>query len=466
MLIVADKYQTGYDEPLVCAMYVDKKLSGIAAVQTLSRLNRTAPDKPLPIVLDFVNDPAVIQKAFADYYTDAYIAQETDPNALYTLADRLDLAGFYTEQQMHDIAETYLSASDGESLQPELAKVVNKWKVALDNAKLKADRDKVLAFRSDARAYRHAWDFLSQIVEYQPAPPGHVARFISSLAEAGAKRGTIGRKLSALRYVHRLVGLDDPTSSARVAMVWEGIQRDIARTGGRQAQVDQAPPLMPPMLWDVLDACPTLTTWTTRDNETSLVGARDRCLLLVGFFGALRRSELAALQVEWLHDDARGLVIELPFSKTNQTGTRDDLVALPRLANPERCPVRAVETWCQLAGITTGPLLRRVTKGNTPGTYLSDSGVNRVVVDAVRRAGLSPTGQPVDLDNAGATALARRVPYSAHSLRAGFVTYAHSRGATASQIAHQTRHQSLASVRTYTRLSSVWDDNAVTALGL
>lgn len=299
-----------------------------------------------------------------------------------------------------------------------------------------------------------------------PARPDMLAKHIAALADAGAKRGTIGRKLSALRYVHRLVGLDDPTSSARVAMVWEGIQRDIARTGGRQAQVDQAPPLMPPMLWDVLDACPALTTWTTRTNEPSLAGARDRALLLVGFFGALRRSELAGMRVEWLHPDPRGLVIELPFSKTNQTGNRDDLVALPRLANPDRCPVTAIETWCELASITEGPLLRRVTKGNKPGTSLSDSGVNRVVVDAVRRAGLSPTGQPADLENPGTAPLARQVPYSAHSLRAGFVTYAHSRGATASQIAHQTRHQSLASVRTYTRLSSVWDDNAVTALGL
>ena len=299
-----------------------------------------------------------------------------------------------------------------------------------------------------------------------PARPDLLAKFIAALADAGAKRGTIGRKLSAVRYVHRLVGLDDPTSSARVAMVWEGIQRDIARAGGRQAQVEQAPPLMPPMLWDVLDACPTTTTWTTRDNEPSLTGARDRALLLVGFFGALRRSELAGMRLDWLHNDPRGLVIRLPYSKTNQTGQHDDLVALPRLANPDRCPVRAIETWCDLANITDGPLLRRVTKGNRPGPSLSDNGVNQIVQEAVRRAGLSPTGTPVDVDGQVQRGARRRVPYSAHSLRAGFVTYAHSRGATASQIAHQTRHTSLASVRTYTRLSSVWDDNAVTALGL
>src|SRR5699024_10424578 len=75
VLIVADKYQTGYDEPLLCAMYVDKPLDGIAAVQTLSRLNRTAAGKPQPVVVDFVNDPQTIQDAFAAYYSDAYISQ-------------------------------------------------------------------------------------------------------------------------------------------------------------------------------------------------------------------------------------------------------------------------------------------------------------------------------------------------------------------------------------------------------
>ena len=87
-------------------------------------------------------------------------------------------------------------------------------------------------------------------------------------------------------------------------------------------------------------------------------------------------------------------------------------------------------------------------------------------VDAVRRAGLSPTGQPADLDNAGATALARRVPYSAHSLRAGFVTYAAKRGATSLQIARQTRHKDLASIGIYTRIEDAWEENAATQLPL
>ena len=300
-----------------------------------------------------------------------------------------------------------------------------------------------------------------------PARPDALAKFIAAVADGGAKPGTIGRKLSAIRYAHRLVGLDDPTSSARVSMGWDGIRRSIAREDSARSRVDQAPPLMPPMLWDVVDACPTSTAWTTRDNQPSLAGARDRALLLVGFFGALRRSELARLRVEDLHDDARGLVIELPWSKTNQYGhSKHDLVALPRTSNPAYCPVTAMAQWRELAGITSGPVLRRVTKGNKAGAALSESGVNLVVQEAVRRSGRPTTGVPVDVDEPGQPTTRRRVPYSAHSLRAGFVTYAHSRGATASQIAHQTRHASLASVQGYTRIASVWEDNAVMSLGL
>ena len=324
---------------------------------------------------------------------------------------------------------------------------------------------------STLRGYRHDWiewcDWSANRGHAPlPARPDVLAAWSAAIADAGAKAGTIRRKLSAVRYAHKVAGLDDPTATARVSMVWDGIRRSIAREDSARSRVDQAPPLMPPMLWDVVDACPTSTAWTTRDNQPSLAGARDRALLLVGFFGALRRSELARLRVEDLHDDARGLVVELPWSKTNQYGDKHDLVALPRTSNPAYCPVTAMAQWRELAGITEGPLLRRVTKGNRAGAGLSESGVNLVVQEAVRRSGRPTTGVPVDVDAPATPATRQRVPYSAHSLRAGFVTYAHSRGATPSQIAHQTRHASLASVRGYTRIASVWDDNAVTALGV
>jgi type I restriction enzyme R subunit len=166
VLIVAEKYQTGYDEPLLCAMYVDKRLDGIAAVQTLSRLNRTAPGKPLPIVVDFANDPATIQAAFADYYSDAYISQETDPNVLFNLGDRIDLAGYYDHNELHSISEAYLTGASGEAIAKQLAPVVNRWTTQYTTAPDQAARELVLAFRKDAQAYRHAWDFLSQVVDF------------------------------------------------------------------------------------------------------------------------------------------------------------------------------------------------------------------------------------------------------------------------------------------------------------
>ncbi|MGC0252601.1 type I restriction endonuclease subunit R [Pseudactinotalea sp. Z1748] len=167
VLIVADKFQTGYDEPLLCAMYVDKSLSGIATVQTLSRLNRPAPDKPTPIVVDFVNDPQRIQEAFAEYYSDAYISQETDPNVLFNLANRLDLAGYYDTDELYEISEAYLTGAGGEAIGKVLNPVVLRWNEALQSASTKAEKEEVLAFRSYARTYRNAWDFLSQVIDYQ-----------------------------------------------------------------------------------------------------------------------------------------------------------------------------------------------------------------------------------------------------------------------------------------------------------
>ena len=139
----------------------------------------------------------------------------------------------------------------------------------------------------------------------------------------------------------------------------------------------------------------------------------------------------------------------LPRSKTNPTGEHTELVVLPRGGNPTRCPVTALHTWTQLAGITQGPVLRPVAKSNKAlPRGLHPESINTLVQQAIARAGLDPS------------------PYSAHSLRAGFVTYAHLRGASDRAIAHQTRHRSLATVGTYIRIPQAWTDNAATTLGL
>lgn len=107
VLIVADKFQTGFDERSLCAMYVDKKLSGVATVQTLSRLNRICDGKTDPIVLDFVNDPAKVLEDFQLYYKSDSLPHNVDPSILFEVADDLDAASIYTEADMDAVAEIY-----------------------------------------------------------------------------------------------------------------------------------------------------------------------------------------------------------------------------------------------------------------------------------------------------------------------------------------------------------------------
>jgi site-specific recombinase XerD len=300
------------------------------------------------------------------------------------------------------------------------------------------------------RGYRSDWrDFTTWCAQHEvgpvPAAPATITAYLADLAGHGAKVGTLSRRLSSIRFAHAVHHAPDPTAHPRVSAVWEGIRRTHGAPPG------QAAPLMPPELFDVLAACPTIRTWRdpARPSEVDLAGARDRALLMVGFVTALRRSELAALSVDAVAEHPNGLVLTLPRSKTNPTGEQVELVVLPRAGNPTRCPVTALSTWLELAGITGGPVFRAVAKNNTASTSgLHPESINTLVQKAVARAGIDPTR------------------YSAHSLRAGFVTYAHLRGASDRAIAHQTRHRSLATIGTYVRVSHAWTDNADTTLGL
>ena len=170
VLIVANKFQTGFDEPRLVAMYVDKKLSGIAAVQTLSRLNRTCPGKTAPMVVDFQNTPASIEDDFKMYYSDAHVAGEVDPNSLITIAERLDTAGIYTMAEMEVVADAYLSEAGGEAIAKALGPIKDRWQVEWRRASSCKDnelKDSLRSFRADTISYRNAWQFLSQIVDYQ-----------------------------------------------------------------------------------------------------------------------------------------------------------------------------------------------------------------------------------------------------------------------------------------------------------
>ena len=221
------------------------------------------------------------------------------------------------------------------------------------------------------RGYRSDWsEFTAWCTRHQleplPAGAATISGYLTELARAGAKVGTMSRRLSAIRFAHQLRDLPDPTTGARVVAVWEGIRRK------HGAPPDQAKPLMPPQLLDVLAACPTTRTWKTRPAEPDLAGLRDRALLLVGFFTALRRSELSALTVDQLAEHPHGLVLALPRSRPTSNGLDAELVVLPRAGHPARCPVTALTTWLGAAAITDGPVLRPISKatGHCPATCI------------------------------------------------------------------------------------------------
>ncbi|WP_435585863.1 type I restriction endonuclease subunit R [Micromonospora aurantiaca (nom. illeg.)] len=170
VLIVANKFQTGFDEPRLMAMYVDKKLSGVATVQTLSRLNRICPGKTAPMVVDFRNTPASVQEDFKLYYADAHVDGDVDPNALITVGERLDTAGLYTHEEMNAVADAFLKDAGGEAIAKALSPIKNRWSGQWRQAVLakdKAQKEHLESFRADVLAYRNAWQFLSQIVDYQ-----------------------------------------------------------------------------------------------------------------------------------------------------------------------------------------------------------------------------------------------------------------------------------------------------------
>jgi type I restriction enzyme R subunit len=158
-LICADKFQTGYDEPLLHTMYVDKALSSIKAVQTLSRLNRAHPKKHDVFVLDFQNDTETIEKSFADYYRTTILSKETDPNKLHTLKDELGSCQVYSLEQVDEFVKLYLDGQIVDKVHPILDACVE---VYLDEL----DEDGQVNFKGKAKAFTRTYDFLATILPY------------------------------------------------------------------------------------------------------------------------------------------------------------------------------------------------------------------------------------------------------------------------------------------------------------
>ena len=161
-LVCADKFQTGYDEPLLHTMYVDKTLAGVKAVQTLSRLNRAHPKKHDVFVLDFLNKTAIIRESFADFYRATILADETDPNKLHDLQADLDGAQVYSPEQIDAFVSRYLGGAERDQLDPILDQCVA---VYLDEL----DEDGQVAFKGKAKGFVRTYGFLSSVLPYTNA---------------------------------------------------------------------------------------------------------------------------------------------------------------------------------------------------------------------------------------------------------------------------------------------------------
>jgi type I restriction enzyme R subunit len=173
-LIVADKFQTGYDEPLLHTMYVDKPLSSIKAVQTLSRLNRAHPQKHDTFVLDFLNDAATIEKSFEPYYRTTILSEETDPNKLHDLKATLDGYQIYSREQVDELVALYLTGADRDKLDPILDVCVAAYKMDLNE-------DGQVDFKGKAKAFVRTYGFLATILPYTNAEWEKMSTFLNFL---------------------------------------------------------------------------------------------------------------------------------------------------------------------------------------------------------------------------------------------------------------------------------------------
>jgi type I restriction enzyme R subunit len=173
-LVCADKFQTGYDEPLLHTMYVDKVLSGVKAVQTLSRLNRAHPKKHDTFVLDFMNDAETIRRAFEPYYRTTLLAEETDPDKLHDLKAALDGYQVYAPKHVDELARLYLGEADRDLLDPILDACVATYNTALNE-------DGQVEFKGKAKVFLRTYGFLSSILPYTNAEWEKLSIFLTFL---------------------------------------------------------------------------------------------------------------------------------------------------------------------------------------------------------------------------------------------------------------------------------------------
>lgn len=338
------------------------------------------------------------------------------------------------------VAGELVVAPSGEPLEPYLPELAPADRERVDDYVARASSDATL------RAYRSDWRLFCAWCEengYQslPASPATVAAFLTLLADRGyvprdpgvdtrgrplrwaapvpLARSTIGRRLSAIVFAHRAADLAPPTAqpgSARLEKAMRGVRKD---------KRDELPAKKRAADGDVL-----------RDMIRAVAGVdlrsqRDRALLTFGMAGAFRRSELVALRVGQVSQDSRGLLVRIASSKTDQEG-RGHTIAIPDGRRLE--PVRRFRAWIEAAGITSGPVFRKL----TPQGRLTDKPMSAQGVALVVKAAAAAAGHPAE-------------EFSGHSLRAGFLTEAGRQNANLFKMREQSRHASIEMVAEYVR---------------
>lgn len=189
LLLVAEKYQTGFDQPLLHTMYVDKRLAGIQAVQTLSRLNRTHPLKDDTFVLDFVNEPGEIQEAFRQYYEGSVMGEQVDPNRLYEVNAELDASGIYLHTEVIEFSNLFFapkrrqSTGDHKMMNAILDQAVARFAELQNTAEEEAE-----LWRGKVQAFRNLYSFLSQVIPYQDSDLEKLFTYLRYLALKLPKR--------------------------------------------------------------------------------------------------------------------------------------------------------------------------------------------------------------------------------------------------------------------------------------
>jgi site-specific recombinase XerD len=302
---------------------------------------------------------------------------------------------------------------------------------------LEQAREYIRASKSEStmRGYRADWRHFCEWCEGHgvcplPASPEIVASYIAECA-GRLKVGSIQRRLNAIAEAHKAAGAESPTVAGIVRNTLKGIKRTLGTAS------------IPKMaaLTDDIKAMLQAT-------DAGLIGLRDQALILLGFAGAFRRSEVVGLDVGDCGFGKDGLTVTLRRSKTDQAG-EGRKIGIPYGSNPGTCPVRVLQAWLEQAALTNGSVFRSINRhGQLQAGRLSPPDVARIVKKLAERVGLDAS------------------KYAGHSLRAGHATSAAISGASERSIMLQTGHRSVQMVRRYIRDGSLFRDNSAGKLGL